>query len=116
VCTSHPPAGNDLVFFGELVLDVDLKVREGDAISRDVPLYALEAVYVVGKAGVMQGVVLCKELLRFGEVSATEDFVEPSADEDLVLFRRRERPFLDLPGSYSLLNLYPQGNAAKGRA
>jgi hypothetical protein len=73
-------------------------------------------VHVVGKAGIVQGVVLCKEFLRFGEVSATEDLVEPSADEGLVLFRRRERPFLDLPGNYSLLNLYPQGNAAKVRA
>jgi hypothetical protein len=73
-------------------------------------------VHVVGKAGVVQGVVLCKEFLRFGEVSAAEDLIEPSADEDLVLFRRRERPFLDLPGSYSLLKLYPQANAAKGRA
>ena len=68
------------------------------------------------KAGVVQGVVLCKELLCFGEVSATEDLIEPSADEGFVLFRRRERPFLDLLGSCSLLNLYPQGNTAKGRA
>jgi len=73
-----------------LVLDVDLKVREGDAISGDVSLYARGAVHVVGKAGVVQSIVLCKELLRFGEVSAAEDRSEPSADKDLVLFRRRE--------------------------
>jgi hypothetical protein len=75
-----------------LILDVDLKVREGGALSRDVPRYALWAVHVVRKAGVVQDVVLCKELLCFDEVSAIEDFVEPSADEDLVLFRRRGRP------------------------
>jgi hypothetical protein len=112
----HSPPGNDLVYFSELVLDVDFKVREGEAVSRDIPLYALGAVHVVGKAGVVQGIVLCKEFLRFGEVSAAEDLIEPSADEDLVLFRRRDLLFLDLPGSYSLLNLYPQANAAKGRA
>jgi hypothetical protein len=57
VRTSYRPAGDHFVLFGELVLYGNPEIGEGGAISGDVPLYAPGAVHIVGKAGVVQGVV-----------------------------------------------------------
>jgi hypothetical protein len=86
MCAAACPAGDDLITFGDLVLDGEAGVGVGATLHADVLHYALRTAHLTRDGGIVQDVVGSEEFVHQLQVASAEDLLEEPADDGFVLF------------------------------